>query len=395
MTTGTRWWIRFCTETGFDPLLFTQADLPLSFEQQTGVESRLVLFIMWMGRYRYKKKGYSELQELKGATLRSYASHVQMWTQTIVGGVPLRDVSLINGRLKALFRCFMRERPSELRLKVAFTALMYNELKKAVRSWSLSSSRTPQERFQGRRTKMMVAAAMEGLLRTSELAAGRCNSAANLHPFLLQDLHWCYLDDNEVEHECPWNDDGTIDTENATYLRVPMTAHKADQFGERGDELMFPTADTTGHEGTFEVTRDFVNAYPVDRRLHPTTPWFRQTEVVKVTAKALSMTNTDLYHTDINGTVYYAKYNGGLVSEGQFWECFKALCRSADIRFEKLGKHCFRVGGMNALQFANASVVEIMALGRWRSDAWRAYVRRTRRGMMKWTNMVLKQSTEN
>jgi len=46
MTTGTRWWIRFCTETGFDPLLFTQADLPLSFEQQTEVESRLVLFIM-------------------------------------------------------------------------------------------------------------------------------------------------------------------------------------------------------------------------------------------------------------------------------------------------------------------------------------------------------------
>ena len=101
MTTGTRWWIRFCTETGFDPLLFTQADLPLSFEQQTGVESRLVLFIMWMGRYRYKKKGYGELQELKGATLRSYASHVQMWTQTIVGGVPLRDVSPINGRLKS------------------------------------------------------------------------------------------------------------------------------------------------------------------------------------------------------------------------------------------------------------------------------------------------------
>lgn len=395
MTTGTRWWIRFCTKTGFDPLLFTQDDLPLTFEQQTGVESRLVLFMMWMSRYRYKKKNSNELHELKGSTLRSYASHVQMWTQTIVGGVPLRDVSPINGRLKALFKCFMRERPSELRRKVAFTATMYQALRSAEMMWSLSSSRTPSERFQGKRTKMMVAAAMEGLLRTSELAAGRCNSAANLHPFLLQDLHWCYLDNNEAEQECRWNADGTIDTRDATYLRVPMTAHKADQFGERGDELLFPAADTAGHEGTFEVTRDFVNAYPVDRRLHPTTAWFRMKETVKATVGALSMTNTDLYHTDANGSVYYAKYNGGLVSERHFWGGFKALCRTANIRFDKLGKHCFRVGGMNALQFANASVVEIMALGRWRSDAWRAYARRTRQGMMKWTNMVLRQSTEN
>jgi hypothetical protein len=36
----------------------------------------------------------------------------------------------------------------------------------------------------------------------------------------------------------------------------------------------------------------------------------------------------------------------------------------AKISYERLGKHCFRVGGINALQEANASVCEVMALGK-------------------------------
>jgi hypothetical protein len=80
-----------------------------------------------------------------------------------------------------------------------------------------------------------------------------------------------------------------------------------------------------------------------------------------------------------------------LISHNSFWSGFKAVCRTAKIRYEVLGKHCFRVGGMNALQEANASVCEIMALGRWRSDAWKAYARRNRRTLMRWTGEVLRQ----
>ena len=53
------------------------------------------------------------------------------------------------------------------------------------------------------------------------------------------------------------------------------------------------------------------------------------------------------------------------------------------------GKHAFRVGGLNALQDAGASSVEILALGRWNSDAWRVYSRRHRAAMVKWTAAVL------
>jgi hypothetical protein len=172
------------------------------------------------------------------------------------------------------------------------------------------------------------------------------------------------------EHVCEWEENGTINTAKAQYLRMPMCPHKADQEGERGDELLFPRSDVTALSGTFEITSDFVNDFPVPRRLHDKAAWFRKEEVITETSSAAA---------------------AGLISHSQFWSCFKALCKTAGIQHKGLGKHCFRVGGMNALQEANASVCEIMALGRWRSDAWKAYAKRNRRGLMKWTGTVLRQ----
>jgi hypothetical protein len=78
------------------------------------------------------------------------------------------------------------------------------------------------------------------------------------------------------EHVCEWRDDGTIDTAKAQYLRMPMCPHKADQDGEQGDELLFPRSEATGLSGTFEITADFVNDYPVPKRLHDQAAWFRK-----------------------------------------------------------------------------------------------------------------------
>ena len=71
------------------------------------------------------------------------------------------------------------------------------------------------------------------------MALGTSDSASNLAPFRLFDLHFCYRV-GTTEVECPWCSDGTIDTSRAEYLRVPMTPTKPDQSGERGDELFFP-----------------------------------------------------------------------------------------------------------------------------------------------------------
>ena len=60
---------------------------------------------------------------------------------------------------------------------------------------------------------------------------------------------------------------------------------------------------------------------------------------------------------------------------------------SAD--YAKYGAHAFRVGGVVAMQDAGASAVEVMAQGRWRSDAWRVYSRRSKRSSMTWASAIM------
>ena len=367
MKTGVRWWIRFCVKIGTEPLLYTEADLPLSFEAKRSVEGKLLLFMMWMARHKHGKQG-QEKKFLAGSTLRGYANHVQMWAQVLARGVPYAEAVGMKGRLKMLQRAFMRERPSKARAKVPFTGKMFAMLQRAVMDL-MRGSRSDKQKFEAQRLEMMVAAALEGLLRTSEMAAGVAASAANKCPFKLAQMQWCYRIGSE-EYECEWEEDGTIDTSLAEYMRMPMGPHKADQLGERDDELLYPRSDVQGLSGTFEITRDFLNKYPVPRSLHHRVAWFRKSRVIGPDSSEEAV---------------------GLISHNSFWSGFKAVCKTAKIEYGVLGKHCFRVGGMNALQEANASVCEIMALGRWRSDAWKAYARRNRRMLMRWTGEVLRQ----
>jgi hypothetical protein len=116
---------------------------------------------------------------------------------------------------------------------------------------------------------MMVAVGLEGLLHTSEMAMGSAASAANKSPFKLGQTQWCYMVGAE-ELVCEWNADGTIDMSKAEYMRMPMGPHKADQLGERDDELLYPRSTTAGLSGTFEITREFLQDYPVQRCLLPT-----------------------------------------------------------------------------------------------------------------------------
>ena len=337
-------------------VLYTRDELPLSFERRREVELLLLCFMQWLSRIRKKEDG----TPLRGSTINAYCDHVQMWMQHFMGGIPFRDVMGSAGRIAAMRKAFIRERPSRVRDKKAFTPVLFRQLQRGV--WLIRCSQAARTvKFRARRLEMMVAAGLEGLLRTSEMALGATPSAANLEPFALSDLHWCYKDTDGSERECMWNEDGTIDTSRAMWLRVPMSSSKPDQFGERGDQLFFPRSAKAGTSGTFEITSEFVNAFPIVRWRHPATPWMRQLEFGMATQ----------------------------VTHAQFMSDFKTACRAADVRYEGFGKHAFRIGGMNALQDAGATVPEIMALGRWTSDAWRLYARREQRNLLVLTARVL------
>jgi hypothetical protein len=53
----------------------------------------------------------------------------------------------------------------------------------------------------------------------------------------------------------------------------------------------------------------------------------------------------------------------GQMTRAAFLHDFKAVCHETGLRYEQWGTHAFRVGGMNELQDAGASVAEIMAIG--------------------------------
>ena len=369
MQTGLRWWIQFTHKLGIDPLLYTAEDLSedgrLPAQVQRTIELKLLLFTCWLARPHYKPDGAGGLiprgnSPLKGKVLRGYCIHVQMWMQHMVHGVPFGELVRTQGRLKALWRALERLRPGQVRVKQPFTPEHFRELQRAAFEVR-ASVRGVDEKFRAARTEMMVSAGLEGLLRTSEMALGTSDSASNLAPFRLYDLHFCYQV-GTTEMVCEWRDDGTIDTSRAEYLRVPMTPTKPDQSGQRGDELFFPRSGSA-MAGTFELVRDFVNDFPLARWRHDA-PWFRST---RLSAPSL-------------------------VTHAQFMADFRYLCRLRQLAppTGTWGKHAFRVGGLNALQHAGASSVEILALGRWTGDAWRVYSRRHRAAMVKWTAAVLR-----
>jgi len=355
MRTGVRWWIKFCVAMELKSyVLYTEEEMPLSWERQRQVELLLVCFMQWLSRIE---------PAIRGKTIGGYCDHVCMWMQHVVCGVPFSEVVLSRGKLRAMRKSFVRLRPSKYRAKRAFTVPEFRQLQRAVWRIVRSASKTTGEKFRAHRVEMMVAAALEALLRTSEMADSKVASASNLEPFALQDLHFHYLK-NGVECECEWNEDGTVDTTRAMYLRVPMTSTKSDQFGQDGEVLYFPRGANPGDVGTFELTSQFVNRYPVPRARHPAVPWFRNLE-----------------HGNYKQVTHY-----------DFMVDVAKVLRAAGVSSKGLGKHSFRVGGMNALQDAGASVPEIMALGRWASDAWRVYARRERKGLLRWTARVLQSA---
>jgi hypothetical protein len=116
-----------------------------------------------------------------------------------------------------------------------------------------------------------------------------------------------------------------------------------------------------GIDGAMENIVHFMNTYPIHRDLHQLTP---------------------LLHDKRDGVQRQIRRH-------EFIRAFKMVCRAADMRYERWGTHAFRVGGMNALQDAGASVLEIMALGHWRSDAWLLYSRRNRPRLQAWAKQIL------
>jgi len=76
------------------------------------------------------------------------------------------------------------------------------------------------------------------------------------------------------------------------------------------------------------------------------------------------------------------------ISASNFLRVAKSMCTKAGVDNKELGTHAFRVGGMNHLQESGATVAQIMAIGRWSSDAYKLYSRRNRKRLVVWSRKL-------
>ena len=71
MRTGVRWWIKFCVAMELKSyVLYTEEEMPLSWERQRQVELLLVCFMQWLSRIE---------PAIRGKTIGGYCDHVCMW----------------------------------------------------------------------------------------------------------------------------------------------------------------------------------------------------------------------------------------------------------------------------------------------------------------------------
>jgi hypothetical protein len=357
MRTGLRWWVVFCRVLGLHYFLFEGSDLPLSYDLKSQIEYKLLMFMAYLGRVRKPKV-------LKGRVIAGYCGHVKSMHAKVACGRAFADVCEATARLTTMGKVLQAWRPSDTRMKVAFNVAHFKIFSRTVDAMKEGS--TLDVRFLLDRVRMAVAVMLTAVLRSSEICDNKDCAAANRSPIWLADVVFKNtVADEEVVSARRM--DGTI-AAGSSFATSKMPPSKMDRVQRVGNDLYFPgMLPESNVKGAKECIEDFVNDYPVMKHLQPVVPLFRTVRQ----GAASQMTRSMFLHD------------------------FKIVCRAAkahtgtELWYSQWGTHAFRVGGMNALQDAGASVAQIMALGHWKSDAWLLYSRRNRPQLMYWSRQIL------
>jgi len=370
--------------TGHPLLLFEKEELPLDQKAQERVEYSLLMFIVFLCRVEVPKP-------LLGITIDGYVGHVKAVHVKLAGGLAFKDLLVCCQRLKGLKHSVMKQRPSTARTKVGFEVAHYVPFVAAAvaakRSFihkaeqpkkkKAAKKRRPSKKQELRmpvepkdvpflldRIKLGVSVAMVAILRSSELVANKYKSAAEKADIMLSDFKFFRVV-RDVEQELMVMEDGRLEVDacHVSYATCRMPPNKGDPIQRQDNDLIFPRKLDPVHDpdGALENVVNLFNDYPIDRRMHSATPLLRSRRI---------------------GVQR-------LIKRTEFVRDFRWVCKLAKLQYKQWGTHAFRVGGMNALQDAGASVAEIMALGHWRSDAWLLYSRRNRPRLQEWSKQIL------
>ena len=346
-----------------NPFLYDIEDLPMSFTLKLQVENVLLLFMMYLAA--------ADDPPLRGSTIRAYVGHVKSLHVRHTQGLGFVAMMSATSRIGSVFKTLRVSRPSMLRTKNAFTnehwCIFYDVVENLKAMGTLSAA----QMFRVDRVRTAVAAALTVLWRSSEFCNNDDAAAANTAPIMVAELRFmeeASIDSAYIARAA----DGTpgLGKEGCAGARSRMPPSKSDPVQRGDNDLFFPPKHFRAtRKGALELLVDFLTEHPVPLAFQPLTPLFRD------------------------------KRQGACKqwSRRDFIKDFRWVCRQADqfgmhLEYSTWGTHAFRVGGMNALQDAGCTVAEIMAMGRWKSDAWLLYSRRNRPRLMYWSAQILANS---
>ena len=198
--------------------------------------------------------------------------------------------------------------------------------------------------------------AREQLLRLNEIALTKPMSIANKNPLMVADVQFWGGDENPVPHPTSVAD-ANARLNKVAFATCRMPPSKADKRGTN-EPMRFPAVEgTAAHFNACWALWFYLAANPADPARQQAVPLFRLSP--------------------------YGPRCLEHQSAVQFMKELRARCKQAGIS-EKFGTHFQRVGGLNELQDMGCGPAELMAIGRWASDVWKIYARRSRSRLSYW-----------
>lgn len=72
---------------------------------------------------------------------------------------------------------------------------------------------------------------------------------------------------------------------------------------------------------------------------------------------------------------FFCHFSGAPLTRYQFSAMLSKALKHAGVEFKRFKSHSFRIGGATALSMAGHSIEEIKNIGRWKSNAYKSYIR--------------------
>jgi hypothetical protein len=343
MKVGEAKWFAFC-----DQILRRQSVniLPARINNRTpasidNAECDLLCFIAWLAR------------TYASTTVAQYYGHVKALAAKQIGSLSLNSAGILFERADMAVKILKIRRPPTSKPKAAFTISHLRRL------WIAIKRGHSNRNYHSMALWAVCTLAFQQLLRLNEVVNTGAHSTANAKPFLVRSLVFKLANGNTTARPSS-SLDAIARAGKVAGASLQMVPSKADQAG-KNPPLQLPMGQGQAmYLSPCWALWHLMGAFP------PQAPRSASAPMIP----------------DAPGSRVMIKVN-------TFNRAFRTACRSARIQYSQFGLSAFRVGGASRLQEVGAGEAEIQSAGRWSSEAWRTYVRRSSSKGTQWSTRML------